>query len=140
MAFLLDIITPQQKAFEEEVDSIQVPTTEGYVGVLAHHVPLFTILTDGEIKIKSGQREYYLALGGGFMEITGSKVSILVSRAANADELNVEEIKKAESAARDLINKRVKGVELAQAQAILRRSMLDMKVLRHRVHPRNIAS
>lgn len=132
MSFLLEIITPERKAYEETVDSVNVPTSEGYIGVLAHHIPLFTLLSEGEIKITQETKEFFLAIGGGFMEITGNRVSILVTRALHADELKETEIKKAESAARDIIAKRVKGAELATAQAVLRRSLLELKVLRRR--------
>src|SRR3989344_194242 len=134
MAFLLEIITPERKAYEETVDAVTVPTTEGYIGVLPHHIPLFTLLREEEIKIGAGSKEFFLAIGGGFMEITGSRVSILVTRAVHADELNEAEIKKAETSARDSIAKRAKGAELASAQAVLRRSVLEMKILRRRHH------
>jgi F-type H+-transporting ATPase subunit epsilon len=132
MKFLLEIITPQRQAFAEQVDMVVVPTTNGVVGVLAHHEPLFSSLTEGEIKISSSGKEFFLAIGGGFMEIAHDKVSILVSRAVHADELNEAEIKKAHEAAKQAIANRVKGAELIQAQTLLRRSMIDLKVYRHR--------
>lgn len=134
MSFLLEIITPERRAYEETVDSLTVPTSQGHIGVLSHHVPLFTLLSEGEIKIREGNKEYYLAIGGGFMEITGNRVSILVTRAVHADELNEVEIEKAQKSARDIISKRARGAELVAAQAVLRRSLLEMKVLRHRHH------
>src|SRR5690242_9817698 len=97
--FLLEIITPARQAFSEQVDMVVVPTTSGIVGVLAHHEPLFSSLTEGEIKISSAGKEYFLSIGGGFMEVGKDKVSILVSRAVHADELNEAEIKKAQQAA-----------------------------------------
>lgn len=130
MGFLLEIITPERKAYEETVDDVNVPTLEGHIGVLDHHIPLFTILSEGEIKIREGNKEFFMAIGGGFMEVIANRVSILVSRAVHAHELNVDEIKKAEQSARELIAKQARGVELAGAQAILRRSLLEMKVLR----------
>lgn len=130
MGFLLEIITPERKAYEETVDDVNVPTGEGHIGVLGRHEPLFTILSEGEIKIREGNKEFFMAIGGGFMEVTKSRVSILVSRAVHAHELNEAEIKKAESRARDIIANRAPGAELITAQAILRRSLLEMKVLR----------
>lgn len=132
MGILLEIITPERKAYEKTVDDVNVPTVDGHIGVLGHHVPLFTILTEGEIKISEGNREFYLAIGGGFMEVTRDRVSILVSRAVHADELNEAEIKKAQNQASDLIANRARGAELSAAQAVLRRSVLEMKVLRRR--------
>jgi F-type H+-transporting ATPase subunit epsilon len=134
--FLLEIITPQRPAFAEEVESVVVPTSRGVIGVLAHHEPLFSALTEGEIKISTGSKEYFLAIGGGFMEISNDKVSILVSRAVHAHELNETEIKHAQLAAKEVIARKATGEELSQAQAILRRSLMELKVVRrHRQRP-----
>ena len=139
MKFLLEIITPERQAFSEEVDSAMVPTQAGLIGVLPRHEPLFCSLTEGEIKISVSTKEYFLAIGGGFMEVTPKKVLILVSRAAHADELNEAEIKKAHMVAKEVIANRAKGADLAAAQAILRRSSLELKIAR-RHRPRPISS
>ncbi len=130
--FLLEIITPQRQAFSEEVERVTVPATGGVIGVLAHHEPLFTSLSEGEIKIATHNKEYFLAIGGGFMEVTPEKVSILVSRAVHADELNEAEIKKAQERAKEVISRKATAEEMATAHAMLRRSLLDMKVLHKR--------
>lgn len=136
-SFRLDIITPQRKAFSEEVDSVIVPTVNGMVGVLALHEPLFSALTEGEIKITSGSREYFLAIGSGFMEVTKTGVTILVTSAFHAHELNETEIKKAQQTAKEALQKHISGAELSAAQSLLRRSILELKVL-HRKR-KNIA-
>lgn len=132
MKFLLQIITPQRQAFSEEVERVTVPSGAGALGILAHHEPLFTSLSEGEIKITTGTKEYFLAIGGGFMEVARDKVTILVSRAVHADELNEAEIKKAQEKAKDVISRKATAEEMAAAQAMMRRSILDMKVLHKR--------
>ncbi len=132
MQFLLEIITPDRMAYTDSVNAVSVPTPHGTTGVLPRHTGLFTVLSDGEIKITTGTKELFLAIGGGFMEVRKEKVSILVSRAAHADELNEAAIKEAQARARDILKRNVKGEELVAAQAILRRSILEMKVLRRR--------
>jgi F-type H+-transporting ATPase subunit epsilon len=114
-----------------------VPTVNGMVGVLALHQPLFSSLTEGEIKITSGSREFFLAIGSGFMEVTKAGVSILVTSAFHAHELNEAEIKKAQASAKEALTKRIAGIELSAAQSLLRRSVLELKVLRRR-HARPI--
>ncbi len=131
-SFRLEIITPQRKAFSEDVDSVMVPTVNGLVGVLALHEPLFSALTEGEIKITASSKEYFLAIGSGFMEVTKSGVSILVTSAYHAHELNEAEIKKAQAAAKEALAKHVTGVDLSAAQSLLRRSVLELKVLHKR--------
>lgn len=139
--FLLDIITPQRKAFSEQVERVSVPTTDGITEVLAGHEALFTHLADGEVKITSSNgKVYFLAIGGGFMEVRRSgEVNILVSRAAHADEINEAEIKKAQEAAKALIARKVTGAELASALSTLKRTMIDLKVVR-RKHSRPFGS
>ncbi len=130
MKFNLEVVTPERQVFSQEVTAVTVPTPDGTIGVLARHTPLFTALTEGEIKITDEKNEYFLAIGGGFMEVGKNKALILVARAVHAHELNEEEIKKAQAAAQEVIAGKAKGVELAQAQAIMRRSLLELRVLR----------
>lgn len=135
-SFLLDIITPQRKAFSEQVTAVSVPTPDGKIEVLPKHEPLFTQLAPGEVKIISGNKEYFLAIGGGFMEVRPKgEVMILVSRAVHADEMNEAEIKKAFESAKDLIARKASGDELAAAIATLHRTMLELKVSRRKRHP-----
>lgn len=130
MQFQLEIITPDRTAYTDSVSAVSVPTSNGTIGVLPKHVGLFTVLSEGEIKISSAAKELFLAIGGGFMEVGKEKVSILVSRAVHADELNEQAIRDAQQRARDVITRNVKGEELMAAQAILRRSTLEMKIIR----------
>lgn len=130
--FHLDVITPGRKAFSEEVSGVSVPTSRGTIGILSHHQALFSALIEGEVKIQAKNKDYFLAIGGGFMEVTNKGVLILVSRAAHADELNETEIKKATEAARQVIAQKTKGKELAEAQAVLRRSLLELKIYKRR--------
>lgn len=129
--FLLDIITPEKKVYSQTADMVTAPTENGSIGVLAHHAALFTALAEGEIKITSQNKEIFLAIGGGFMEVTKTGVMILVSRAVGADELNEAEVKKAQAQAGEIVAKRAKGDELRQAQMIFRRSVLELRVLKH---------
>lgn len=130
MNFLLEIITPERTAYTDTVSELTVPTLTGTIGILPKHVGLFTVLGEGEIKIRVGSKELFLAIGGGFMDVGREKVSILVSRAVHADELNEKAIADAQMRARDIIAKGMGGEEMAAAQAVIRRSILEMKVLR----------
>jgi F-type H+-transporting ATPase subunit epsilon len=129
---LLSIVTPQREAFQEAVSYVSVPTPQGLIGILPKHVPLVTVLVEGEIHIVQGKKDTYLAIGGGFMEVTKKEVMILVSRAVHADELNEEEIKKARLAVKDAVSRKDKTIERGEARAILHRSFIELKVLEHR--------
>jgi len=134
---LLEIITPARKAFSEQVNAVTVPTAQGTIGVLPRHIRLFCGLTEGEVKITYEGKVWYLAIGGGFMEVSKDRISILVSRAAHADEINESELKKAQIDAKNIIAQKGKIEERAAALASLRRSFLELKVLHHHKHRQN---
>lgn len=133
--FQLQILTPTSIALDEEVDMVTAPSASGVVGILPHHVPLFTKLVEGEIKITTGKEERYLSIGGGFMEVTKEKVTILVSRAIHADELNEKDILRAQEEAKKALANADKPQARVVAEAMLGQAMVDMKILsklRHR--------
>lgn len=128
----LEIITPDRIAYTDDVDMVVVPSTMGTIGILPRHVPLFAQLTEGELKIRKGSEEFFLAIGGGFLEVTKAKVSILVTRAIHARELNEQEILKAKKEAEEALTRKPSGKELIAVQTLYRQSLVDLRLLRRR--------
>jgi F-type H+-transporting ATPase subunit epsilon len=87
MPLHLEVITPERKVYEDDVDMVVAPASEGYVGILPHHVPLFTTLGPGEFKVKKGGVEEILAVFGGFMDVRGDRVVVLTDAAEPAEEI-----------------------------------------------------
>ncbi|MBI3384897.1 ATP synthase F1 subunit epsilon [Candidatus Gottesmanbacteria bacterium] len=129
-SFHFEIITPGGIAFEDDVDMVTAPASEGVVGILPHHAPFFSSLKEGEIIIKKGSDEFSLSLGGGFITVTPEKTTILVTKAVHADELNAESVEKAKKAAEEALKNKPQGEELRAAQSILRSSLVDLEILR----------
>lgn len=77
-----DIVTPVQKLFSGEIQSIQVPGSEGSFEVLFNHAPIVSTLESGKIRIKTaqGQTETFQT-NGGVIEVNGNKVSVLLEKA-----------------------------------------------------------
>src|SRR5204863_8774814 len=73
----LEVITPEGKTFEEDVDMVIAPGSEGYLGILPHHMPLLTALGPGEFRVKEGGTERTLAVFGGFMDVRPDRVVVL---------------------------------------------------------------
>ena len=130
--FILEIVSPERVAYARPVQSVSVPSETGQLTILPHHIGLFATLVEGEVIIKTQDKEQYLAIGGGFVEVTKEKVSVLVSRAFQADELNEQAIEKARKEAQAAIERGVTGSELQSAQALLRSTLVDLKVARRR--------
>ena len=75
--FTLQIISPTRIFFDEEVDMVEMRTTEGEIGVLAGHIPLTAIVEPGVVKIHQEGKVREAALLDGFVEIRGNKVTVL---------------------------------------------------------------
>lgn len=130
--FLLEIVTPERIAFSEQVNMVTAPSADGQIGILPHHVSLFSRLVEGEVKIDRGNEEIYLAIGGGYIEVTKKKVVLLVSAAYHADELNEAEIKAAISRAKEALAAKPTGEALLEAESLFRRSTIALSVFSRR--------
>lgn len=130
--FLLEIVTPERIAFSDQVTMVTAPSTTGVIGILAHHVPLFTSLSEGEVKITKEKEEFFLAIGGGFLEVSPQKVILLVTSAFHAEELNEKEIDDAKRHAEEALRLRPTGTALIDAQSLYKRSLIALKVAKRK--------
>lgn len=128
----LRIITPKKIVRDEEINALTIPSGEGELTILPKHMNLFTILKEGVIKIRKGQGEDYLAIGGGYMETDGKSINVLVSRAYNQDEINQELTEKALNQAQKLMKDAKDEKERHEALSLYRRSVVDLKLLKKR--------
>jgi len=127
--FQLEIITPEKIAFANQVRMVTVPAADGQLGILAGHVPLFTNLAEGEVKVIGENEEFFLAIGSGYLEVAKNKTVILVTSAYNADEINEQEVIEAKKRAEEALTAGGEDKNLLEAQATFRRATLALKVL-----------
>src|SRR5690349_22287747 len=93
----LEIVTPEAKIYSEDVDMVTLPGIEGEMGIYPMHVPLMTQIAPGEIVVRKNGQDHHLAVGEGFVEITGDRVAIMSDmaiKAENIDETKAEEARK----------------------------------------------
>ncbi len=133
MSFLdLKIITPRKLVVQEKVYSVTAPTEEGEITVLPHHARLFTVLKEGIIKIKKPEAEDYFAIGAGYLETDGVEVNILVSKAYGQDAIDKELTEKAIEEAKKILSQAKDEKQRAEALAMMRRAVIDSKILKKR--------
>ena len=129
----LEIVTPEQKIYSDDVDSVVIPGVEGELGVLPQHVPLMTQLLPGELRVLKGADELRLAVGEGFVEIGADKVAVLTDMAvkeSDIDESAAEEaVRRAEEAMKD---RKMDDEEYATVKASLQKSLALVRVKRRR--------
>ena len=132
MNFNLEIISPEKKLFLGEAERITLPTIEGMITVLAHHMPTVTPLTIGEVEIKTKERMMNFSIGKGVFFVSGNNASLLIEDVASADEISEEKVEQAKEKAEELIKQGIIGEEKLQAMYALRKSLVDLKIARKR--------
>ncbi len=76
--FTLTVLTPERSVFEGTVEYVEVPGSEGYLGVLANHAALVTALTTGTLTLrKPGGEVETFAVSGGFFEVSHNQATVL---------------------------------------------------------------
>ncbi len=130
----LEIVTPDARAFSDDVEMVTLPGAEGEMGIYPEHVPLMAEIPAGELTARKDGQDIVLAVGDGFVQITGERVAILTDmavRAENIDEMQAEEARKRAEAR---LAERVDDEESARMQAALTQSVVQLKVARKRQH------
>jgi F-type H+-transporting ATPase subunit epsilon len=130
--FRLVVISPEKKVLETDILSVTIPTTEGEITVLPKHMAIFSPVKPGEIVVRTKEENMVLAGGGGFVNVTADKVTLLLEYGVKSDDLDEEKIKEAKKRAEDILKNQQDDRGSALAQASLARSLLELKVVQKR--------
>jgi F-type H+-transporting ATPase subunit epsilon len=139
MPIRLEIVTPEKRAYSDDVDVVILPGSEGELGILPHHAPLISLLGAGELRIRKGATEESFAIVGGFVQVRPDKVVVMAETADLAAEIDIERAQEARrEAERALEAGFVEPADLAQARAALQAALVRIRVAerRHREGPR----
>lgn len=130
--FRLEIVTAERMIYSDDVDAVVAWGIEGQLGILPHHAPLMTILQPGDLMIRKGRQEEYLAISGGFLEVRPDKVVILADACERTDEIDIARAEEAKRRAQEILKAAPISVETASAEAALRRALARLKVAERR--------
>ena len=126
----LEIVTPEGVTYSEDVEMVTLPGSEGEMGIYPNHVALMTQVAAGEVSARRNGRDEFLAVGEGFVEITGERVAILTDmaiKAENIDEVKAEEARKRAEAR---LAEKLSDEDTAMVSAALAHSLAQLKVKR----------
>jgi F-type H+-transporting ATPase subunit epsilon len=133
MKMRLKIVTPEGVAYSDDVDMVVLPATEGEIGVLPQHAPLLTQIKPGEMHVKKGFEDIWMAVGQGFVDVGPNHVSVLTDMAVDEKEIDEaaakEAIERAEKAKHDA---NLNDEEVAAVEATIERSLAQLHVRRRR--------
>jgi len=126
--FVLTVVTPQRRVYQESVNMVIARTVEGDMGVLAGHAPLVAPLAIGVLTIKHPNGERRAAVNGGFIEVTPDQVIILTEAAEMAEEIDISRAEEAKARASARLEKKQSDIDHARAQAALQRAIIRLRV------------
>jgi F-type H+-transporting ATPase subunit epsilon len=130
----LEIVTPEEKIYSEDVNMVTLPGSEGELGVYPNHVPVLTALKPGELRVVKDGRETALAVGEGFIEIRADGVSVLTDMALRSEKIDIEAAEKAVERAHAAMKEDLTAEECAAIQASLQKALAQLHVKRRRHH------
>ena len=131
--FRFQLVSISGKQFDDDVYEVVLPTLEGEIGVLDHHMPLVSVATTGAIMVRrnakdaDSQREYF-ATNGGVIDVTDNKLRVLVDEADHADDINEAEVQKALERAQKMKAEAKDQISLDHAQSLVDRQSTRLQV------------
>ena len=126
----LEIVTPDAVVYSEDVEMVTLPGMEGQMGILPQHVPLMTQMVPGEMIVRKSGQDRFLAVGEGFVEITGDRVAILTDMAVAAESIDEAKAEEARQRAQARLGEKLSAEEIASVNAALAHSLAQIRVKR----------
>jgi F-type H+-transporting ATPase subunit epsilon len=125
----LEVVTPDRSLVNEQVDEVQLPGAEGYLGVLPGHAPLLGSLHVGELWYRIGPEKHYLSIAFGFVEIQPDRVTVLAQLAERAKDIDVARAEAARRRAEERVSRSGQdGVDFERARIAMIKSIVRLQV------------
>jgi F-type H+-transporting ATPase subunit epsilon len=128
------LVTPERALVHEQVEELQIPGAEGYLGILPGHAPLFSELKVGELGYRIGDRWFWLSVAWGFVEVLPDQVRVLAETAERAHEIDLERANRAKQRAEERLAKGGDDVDYKRALIALERALIRIQVSRKAHH------
>lgn len=84
--YRLQIVTQQRTVFDDKVTSLVLPGEDGYLGIRANHAPIISVLKAGDVTMRRGGKEQRFHIGGGFIEMSDNKATLLADTLSGLDD------------------------------------------------------
>ena len=124
----LEIVSAERSLVNETVDEVQIPGTNGYLGILPGHTPLLTTLQVGQLWYRQGQEKHFLSIAFGFAEVQPDRVTILAQIAERADEIDISRAETAKKRAEDRLSKPTVDMDFERARIALLKALVRLQV------------
>ena len=124
----LQIVSADRSLVNEQVDEVQIPGADGYLGILPGHTPLLATLQVGTLWYRQGQEKHYLAIAFGFAEVQPDRVTILAQIAEKADEIDLARAEAAKKRAEERLSKPTTDMDFERARIAMLKALIRLQV------------
>lgn len=128
----LIIVTPERQIFSGMVDQVEVPSSQGYLGILPGHAPLLAELGIGNISYRIGDRKELLFCSWGFAEVLPERVVLLAQAAETASEIDLNRAEQARTRAEKRLSSKDPSLDFARVELAMLRAISRLEVAKHR--------
>ena len=126
--FRLKIVTPKGVYQEVEVDQLNLCSTAGQIGILAHHIPLATGVEISMMSYIIDNQRYEFALGGGFVYVSDNETNLIVNSIESKEEIDLNRAKEAKSRAEQRIKNSDEDTDVIRAEIALKKAINRIRV------------
>ncbi len=132
MPIQLEIVSPERRAYADEVDMVIVPGIDGELGILPHHTRLLSALGTGELRIKKAGTEQLMLISGGFVEVRPDRVVVMADLAERSDEIDEAKAVEARKRAEAELEQTKDPVDIARVRAALQTALMRERIATRR--------
>jgi F-type H+-transporting ATPase subunit epsilon len=124
----LQIVSADRLLVQDDVDEVEVPAADGYLGILPGHTSLLALLQVGELWYRKGPEKFYLSIAFGFVEVQPNRVTILAEVAERAEEIDLARAEAAKKRAEERLAKPVLDMDFERARIAMIKALVRLQV------------
>ena len=132
MPLRLEIVSPERRVYDDDVDMVIVPGRNGQLGILPRHTRLISSLGVGELRIKKDGGEESLLISGGFVEVRPDRVIVMADLAEHSDEIDESKAAEARKRAEAELEQAKDPVDIARVRAALQTALMRERIATRR--------
>jgi len=125
----LEVVTPERKVFEAEVDRVEVPGLDGELGILPGHTELVSLLKPaGLLTYHIGNETGEMAISNGFLEVSSDRVTVLANRATRPEDIDLASALKLKETAEQALQRALSDpdADIVRASIELERTSVEL--------------
>ena len=127
----LEVVTPERKVFEAEVDRVEVPGLDGELGILPGHTELVSLLKPaGLLTYHIGNETGEMAISDGFLEVSSDRVTVLANRATRPEDIDLASALKLKETAEQALQRALSDpdADIVRASIELERTSVELQL------------